>query len=231
MELILKAQTRTTKEKLAAMRKGGLVPAVVYGHGVTAQACSVPLAAFQTVYQKAGKSSLVTLELDTGDMRRVLIHDTQIDPLRGTITHADFYQIREDEEIDAEVKLHFTGESPAVKNFGGILVKALTEIEITCLPKDLMAEISVPLEKLVAIGDAIRVKDLQLPASVTTKLDPAAVVVTVAEQRAEEVVAAPVSEKDAIAAQEVVGKKEKEEGAEADGEKKEEVKKEGKKKE
>src|SRR3989344_5334328 len=100
--LTIKAEQREiTGKKVSNLRKQGKIPAVVYG---------------------AGESTLVELEIGQ-DRRNVLIHEIDFDPIKDTPRHVDFLAVRMDKPIRAKVHVVFEGESGAVKNLGGDLVK------------------------------------------------------------------------------------------------------------
>jgi large subunit ribosomal protein L25 len=107
--------------------------------------------------------------------------------------HADFYAVPTDREIRVNVPLHFTGVSAAVRDFSGILVPVVNDLEVECLPKDLVSGINVDLAPLEKIGDSIAIKDISLPPGIHVLMDPEETVVTVTAQMAEEEVAAPVA--------------------------------------
>lgn len=152
--------------RLNSLRKEGILPAVLYGEGVASTPISVQMKEFKKVLRQAGETSLLTLKVRDGKDFNVLIYDVAVDPLTGEPIHADFYAVRMDKPIEAKVPLVFLGESAAVKNDGGILVKIAHELEVKALPKDLPHEISVDVTKLEKIGDKIHVRDLILPAGV-----------------------------------------------------------------
>src|SRR3990172_1014922 len=133
----LKATVRTKSgHKAVDLRKAGKLPAVTYGHGLRPVSIEVDLRAFEKAYAKAGTSTVIQLEMDS-DTKNVVIHDVQYHPVKGFAIHADFYQVRMDEKIKAEVPLKFVGVSTAVKDLGGILVKAMDKLEVEALPQDL----------------------------------------------------------------------------------------------
>src|SRR5262245_42619312 len=96
------------------------VPAVLYGHDVTNVNLEVDQPQFQKIWRQAGSSSLIDLVIDQQPAVKVLIHAVQRHPLRPEVTHVDFYQVKMSEKLQAEVGLNFIGESPAVKELGGI---------------------------------------------------------------------------------------------------------------
>jgi large subunit ribosomal protein L25 len=90
------------------------------------------------------------------------------------------------EEINAEIPLHFVGESKAVKELGGILIKEITEVKVECLPGDLVDHIDVDISAINAMDDVIKISDLVIPENMTVMLDLASTVAMVAEQKQEE---------------------------------------------
>ena len=167
----------------------GYVPAVLYGHDVKNENLWVEKVAFARAYQSSGGSSLVELEVegDEKNKRNVIIHDVQFHPVSGVFQHIDFYQVKMDEEITVEVDVVFVGESPAVKELGGIFLKNFDSLEIECLPKDLPKEIQVDISGLKQLEDCLYAKDIILPKGVKNSLQPETVLATVA---------APLSDQD-----------------------------------
>ena len=160
------------------------MPAVVYGENVPSQSIAVPFKDFEKVYKEAGESTLVTLEVD-GKSYNVLINDIAHDPLRGKPLHADFYAVRMDKEIRTKVPIEFFGESPAVKNDAGILVKVMQELEVEALPKDLPHELRVNLSGLQKFEDRLWVKDVLLPHGVKILADAEDIIALVEPPRSE----------------------------------------------
>ena len=182
----LKAKPRKELgKKVESLRRGGLLPAVLYGEGVASQPVSVSYADFDKVYRQASESALLKLNLD-GKPFNVLIYDKKKDPLSGKFIHADFYAVRMDKEIKAKIPLRFMGESSAVKNEGGILVKVLQEVEVESLPQDLPHEINIDLGRLSQIGARLLVKEILLPGGVKILADTEGTVVLIEAPRSEE---------------------------------------------
>jgi len=183
---LIKAQTREVQgKKVKSLRAGGIIPAILYGHGLTNQNIAVKKNEFLKIFGKSGESSLIDLQIDEKKPIKILIHDLQKDPKNDEIIHIDFYQIREDEKIKTHVKLEFVNEAPAVKELGGVLVKNYDELEIECLPKDLVGSIKVDLASLKTLNDAIHVKDLPVPAGIKIFAQPDEVVALVSEIKEE----------------------------------------------
>lgn len=182
----LKAEPRKELgRKARTLRKKGFLPAVLYGEKIASQPLSVPVSDFMKVYQAAGESSLITLKVSE-NIYNVLIHDIASDPIKNDPIHADFYAVRMDKEIHADIPLVFAGESLAVKNEGGVLVKVVQEIEVSALPKDLPHEISVDISTLVSFADRITVRNLFVPQGVKIKAEPDEVIALVKSPRSDE---------------------------------------------
>jgi len=182
----LKAKLRTELGRgVKPLRRGGFLPGVVYGEKVPSQPISVPYKDFEKVYREAGESTIVELDID-GKQFNVLIQDIARNPIRGDMLHADFYAVRMDKVLRTKVPLAFVGESPAVKNEGGVLVKVVQEIEVEALPKNLPREIRVDVSQLAVLESRIKIKDLLIPQGVKAIGEPNEVLIIVESPRAEE---------------------------------------------
>src|SRR3989344_3251640 len=151
----LKAEARTILGgKVRALRSSGYVPAVLYGKGQESTALQVPVKDFNKVLKEAGESTLVYVDIG-GKSYPTIIHDVATDPSTDTIIHADFYKVSLTEKIKTSVPVEFIGESPAVKDLSGILVKNVNELEVEALPQNLPHEIAVDISSLKAFNDQI----------------------------------------------------------------------------
>lgn len=158
--LTLKAQKREILgRKVKKLRAEGILPAILYGPKIKNLPLAVREKEFEKIYKEAGESSLITLEIGK-ETFPVLIYQLQRDPLSGKVLHIDFYQPSLEKEIEAKVPLIFEGVPLAVKEFGGTLMKKLSEIEVKALPQNLPHEIKVDLSRLKTFDDYILVKDL-----------------------------------------------------------------------
>lgn len=194
--------SRTQGDNLAVLRKSGKIPAVIYGNKVEPTSASVDAISFQKTLRKAGESTLVDLSIDEKEPVKVLIHDIQYHPVRGDVVHIDFYQVNMKEKITTHIALEFIGESPAVEQLSGTLVKNMDELEVECLPGDLVHSIEVDISALKTFDDAILVKDIVLPKGLEGQDDPEATIAFVEAPRSEAELeadlAVPVSEQEAI---------------------------------
>lgn len=190
----LTAQKRTKKPD--QIRKEKRIPAVLYGHGIPNIILDVDSVEFNKIHKEAGESTIVTLKIGD-EARSVLIYDIQKDPLAGSFSHIDFYQVKMDEKITVSVPLVFIGESPAVKELAGVFVRNFHEIEIEALPKDLPHEIKVDISVIKTFDDHIYVKDLPVSAGVEILAGAGEIVASVIAPRSEEEIAG-LSEKPAV---------------------------------
>lgn len=165
----IKAEKRGVVGKsMYGLRNAGILPAVIYGHEFATLPIQVAAREFEKVYHQVGESSLVYVNLD-GQAFPAIIHEAVRDAITDKFIHADFYKVNLKEKISAEVQLVFIGESIAVKDQGGILVKNINTIEVEALPQDLPHEIQVDVADLKYIGDHILVKNLKLSQGVEIK--------------------------------------------------------------
>lgn len=183
--ITLQAEVREAGKSLQTLRKQGLVPAVLYGHGIESKSISMDHRAFARAFKAAGENTIVELSMGKGKPVNVIVKDAQMDPISNRYTHADLFQVRMDEAIDADIPFEFVGEAGAIREHGGILVKALESVEVSALPGDLPHALSVDLSALKTFDDVIKIKDLVIPAKVTVKDDPETVVALVEAPRSE----------------------------------------------
>ncbi len=207
----LTATKRSKTDKLVTVRNNGMVPAVVYGARVENTSISVSSIDFIKAFKEAGESSTLMLDIE-GKKIDVLIHDVQVDPVKGFPIHVDFLAIDMSKPVEVQVPLEFIGVAPAEKSGLGSLMKVLHEVHIEALPKDLPHAITVDITSLETLQNQIHVKDIVLPKGVTMITNAEEVVALVAPAKAEKEEEAPVD----LSAIEVEkkGKKDEEGGAE-----------------
>ena len=172
----LEAKERTIFGKdLKKERRAGRLPIVVYGHKDKPASLFVSMADFKKVFKLAGESSIITLTTPAGK-KSVLVHEVAYHPVNSELVHADLYVVEQDVMLKIKIPIEYTGLAPAVKELGGTLLKVLHELEIEALPKDLPHGITVDVTPLATLESQILVKDLVLPAGVTTTHKPDEVV-------------------------------------------------------
>jgi len=198
MDLAVAVRTKFGKAT-KGLRKEGLVAAELYGHGIPNVHLAVPIKDFQKVFKEAGENTVINLVLEGGKKHPVLIYDVQHDYVSDKIQHVDFYEVRMDEEIKAPIPIEFVGESPAVKNLGGVFIKSMEQVEVEALPAKLPQSFVVDISVLEELNHSIYVKDLKVPAGVKVLVEPETVIASIAEPRKEEEIVAPVEAVDVTA--------------------------------
>lgn len=203
----LAAEVRSTVRRgIKALRRANKVPGVVYGHNIAPTNIQVDLKEVSSVLRRAGRNSLITLQLTPPKM--VLTREVQRNPITRIPLHIDFYEVSMSEKIRAQVRVVLEGVSPEVKGGTGVLLQELNYIEIECLPGDLFDTFKIDISQM-KIDDFVQVKDLTIPSGVRVLEDLENEVVRIqrfVEAKAEEVVA-ETSEVEVIEK----GKKEEEE--------------------
>jgi len=195
----LSVQTRTiTGKKVRSLRRDGLIPAELYGHGLKNVHISVAKKDFAKAFKEAGSSTVITL-LVGANKHPAIIHEVSHDYLTGDVAHVDFYEVNMKEKISAKVPLEFIGEAPAIKAHAAVINKAMSEIEVEALPNDLPHSITVDLSALDELEKSIYVKDLVCPKGVKFLIeDDAAVATAMPPAKEEEVVPAAVVDVSAV---------------------------------
>lgn len=179
--------------RVKTLRREGLIPANVYGKGITSMAVELPVKEFNAVFEKSGETGLIDLVVDSAS-HPVLITNVQTHPVTDLPLHADFRQVDLKEKITAPVPVELIGESPAEKSGIGILVQQLNEVEVEALPTDLPEKIEVDISKLENVDDSILVGALNVDRSkVEIKAEPEQVVVKIEPPAAEEVAPEPAA--------------------------------------
>ena len=158
MSMILEAQVREKREKLAP----DLLPAVIYGNNADTQSLKVKKSELQKMVSLAGESNIISLKI--GDKTKsVLIKEVQRAGLSGNVTHVDFLEVNMKHKLHTEIPLHFVGESKAVREMSGSLIKDADFLEVECLPEDLVDHIDIDISVLKEFHDNISTSDLTLP--------------------------------------------------------------------
>jgi large subunit ribosomal protein L25 len=158
---VLDAQPRSAGNKNEArrVRKGGKIPAVVYGAGKDAVPVSVdPRQVSRILHSTSGHNTIFDLAVD-GERSKAMIVDWQYEPIKGALLHIDLKRIAMDQKLKVMVPIVLKGEAAGVKQQGGILEQVLREVEIECLPSDIPSQIDADVSELV-FGKVLRVSDL-----------------------------------------------------------------------
>ncbi len=165
-ELNASPRDETGRSAMRRLRNAGLVPAVVYGGGEPA---NLSIQADELVHHlenEAFYSHILTLKVN-GKEERVVLRDIQRHPSKAQILHLDLLRVSEDQQIKVHVPLHFIGEDECVgvKQEGGVINHLQTDVEVSCLPKDLPEFLEVDVSQL-KLGHSLHLSDVRVPEGV-----------------------------------------------------------------
>ena len=206
VKLTAERRTALGRSAVRKLKAAGSVPAVMYGSKDKPEALQVSKRDINALLSHAaGENILVELEI-AGKSRLALVQEVQHAPLGGAVLHVDFHAVSQDEVIEADVPLEPVGIANGVKNMGGLLEQSLRSLAIECLPRDLPDVIKVDVSAL-NIGDAIHVREIQLPPGVSTRVQPDLTALSVLAPTVEE---EPVAAVEAAAGPEVIREKKEE---------------------
>jgi len=177
--------------KNKALRRSGVTPAHLFGHGVKSQPLQGATAELEGVIRHAGTSKLIGLKIgEEKRARNVLVREVQRHPGTGLLLHVDFFQVRSKERMTVEVPVHVVGDAPVLQSKANTLVVEIPHLNIECLPSRLPSRIDVDVSGLEGTGDVVRVHDVKMADGIVVLNDPELVVVKVEVER--KPVAAPV---------------------------------------
>jgi len=182
----LAAEPRTiTGKKVAAIRRDGRLPAVVFGHGIDSESVSLDAHEFEQLRRHVGQNALIDLSVDGKGARPVLVHGVQVHPVHRRPLHVDLFLVRMTEELIVDVPLVSTGISRAVEDEGGTVLHPIESVRVKALPDHLPQSIEYAIDSLVDFDAVIKVSDLTIPGDVTLLTDPDEIVAKVQPPRVE----------------------------------------------
>ena len=181
-------------KKVADLRRDGILPAVVYGHGGDSESIQVDARAFDDLRRHHGRNTLLDLKIEGGKARPVLVHQIAEHPVKRRAVHVDFYLVTMTEAMTVDVPVVATGESFAVEKLGATLLHQLDSVKVRALPADLPQTLEIDIASLEGFDDVIHAGDLTVPERVTLITDPNDVVLRLQPPRVEE---APIVEAEA----------------------------------
>ncbi len=179
-ELVLEAEKRekSTKGTIRALRRGGRVPGIVYGEKEAPVALTINEKALQQViHSERGRNALITLQI-AKTSHPVLVKEIQRHAITRAILHIDFHRVSLKQKVEASVPIHVKGEAPGVKLGGGVLEHLVREVRVRCLPTEIPAALDLDVSAL-QIGQAVKAKDLKVPAGVELLLDAEAMIINI----------------------------------------------------
>ncbi|MCJ7831281.1 MAG: 50S ribosomal protein L25 [Dehalococcoidia bacterium] len=197
-------------KRVRALRRGGLTPANVYGHGVESRALQIETVTLVRTLRALERNAILSLCIEGEKAPRpVMVRDIQRNPVSDRILHVDFYQVSLTEKMRADVPLLLTGKAPAVDDFGGILLQSLESISVEALPADMPSHVEVDISVLSELDSSLHVKDLVLDPKLHVMTDLDVVIARVASPRtgveaaiAEEEAAADAEREEAVVEEE-----------------------------
>lgn len=185
----LNAQTREIRGKqVSNLRAARWIPAVVYGPDTPSNSIQIEERELTRVLSQAGATALINLYVDgEKNPQVVLARDIQREPIKRNLLHVDFYQVRLTEKVKTVPPLEFVGVSSLIESGEAMLNTSMTEVEVECLPTDLISSIEVDISVLASFDDTIQIRDLPVPDTVTVLVDADEVVASLVSARMAEI--------------------------------------------
>ena len=161
-QTVLNAVSRgtATKGQIRRFRAEGKLPAVIYNRKGDSRSILLDGGEFSKAVAGLSESTILQLKID-GKATEAFIKDRQVNWLKGTLLHVDFFEVEKDQAIRAHVSIHLLGTPIGVRE-GGVLEAPVHEVEVECLPKDLPGKIEIDVSGLEA-NHSIHVRDISLP--------------------------------------------------------------------
>lgn len=160
----LRAELRESAGKGPArgLRRQGKIPAVIYKGGSSTPLMLDRKDIVKILSSKSGEHALINLQIGEDSERLAIIRDYQLDPIKGEILHADFFEISLEEKLKMTVPIIIIGKKPVgVKQKGGILQYIMRDVELEGLPALIPERLEVDASAL-DVGDSIHVRDIEI---------------------------------------------------------------------
>jgi len=184
MELTVEGKARPEGSKPRALRRDGLVPAVLYGHkGTESVEFTLPAKVVETLLKQPSLGNrLISLDLpDASWSGRTLLREVQTHPWKAFPYHLSFFSVENQTKVEVEVPLHFVGTAVGVTS-GGILEALLSSLKVVCKPDAIPEAIEVDVTDL-QVGQGLQVSDLTVPDGIQVQISPSQLIVGVQESR------------------------------------------------
>ena len=178
-------QREVLGKRVRQLRRRGIIPANIYGHGRASRAVQVRALDLKRLLSSHTGSRIVRLRLGGTD-EPALVRHIMHEPVTGEVLHVDFMHVELTEKIRARVPVRLTGEAPAVRNLDGTLLHMADAVEVESLPQDLPEAIELDVSRLEHLDDVLHASDLPIPARVTLLADSEEPIVKIAPPRAVE---------------------------------------------
>jgi large subunit ribosomal protein L25 len=166
-EIILNADLRVrtgTNKTREIRREDSMVPAIIYGNEEESKNIKLKLNELTKASENELFYTQVLKILLEGNEEKVVLKELQREPVKGKFLHADFQRVSSKTKLKVVVPFRFNGEEDCegVKTDGGVLAKAISEIEIACLAGNIPEAIEIDITNLM-LNEAIRLSDINLP--------------------------------------------------------------------
>ena len=165
------APREITGKKVRQLRRRGILPGNIFGHGRESRPIQFDAHEFSKFLKGHGPTTLLSLTLDSGAAETAVVRHVQHDPRTNAIQHVDFMHIEMSEPIKVAIPIRLTGESPAVKNFDGVMLQLLETLEVESLPANLPNAVALDISDMAEMKETRYVRDLRVPPSVTVLTD------------------------------------------------------------
>jgi len=172
-------------KKTKQLRRAGIIPANITGHNELSQAVQIDVVLFDRLRRAHHSTSILSLKMTDATVQTALIRHVEHAPKSGKIIHVDFSRVSLTERMTMKLPLNFVGESPAVKNEGGVLLHLVETLEVECMASDLVDNVDVDISSLTEIDGTLHARDVKLPQGFTLLTDPEEPIAKVASTRAE----------------------------------------------
>ena len=191
--LAIKTRATTGSTSVAALRKTGFVPGVLFGHGSTPMAIALEAKAFDELLKAGGKNHLLELTIDGGSRDTALVRDVQRDPITRRVIHADLQRVSATEKITAQLPLVTIGVADGVRNAAGVMDVLVHTVGVTgpanALPETIEADVTT-----LKVGEHLYASDLKLPSGIKLDVDPHTILLSIEASKTEAEAAASAPE-------------------------------------
>jgi large subunit ribosomal protein L25 len=185
MSVTIEVQKRSEGSKPRALRRAGLIPAVLYGHsGTESVSLTINAKTAERLLKEADiNNTLIDLSIpEISWSGQTLLREVQSHPWKGYTYHLSFFAVAAHGALEVEVPIHFVGESIGVKQDGGIIDILKNQLQVKCLPDSIPESINIDISGL-KVGDSLHVSDLALPEGVVAADEPGITIAIVLQPR------------------------------------------------
>ena len=167
------------------LRREGKIPGNISGHGQESVGIQFSGLAFEHLSQQHGSGSVVSLKGLQPNGETVLVRHVHRNSVNGKILHVDFTRVGMNERIESRIPLHFVGDAPGVKLFGGVLLHLIEALPVQCNASDIVEGLDVDVSGLTEIDAILYARDTKLPANYTLTINPDEPIAKIAATRGE----------------------------------------------